>query len=151
MTEKSKTSFSRSRRRLLIGAGAGAVACAGAAGVVWSSSERNRARWIEQVIRSNLPGITIDEASLARFVQETLTSPSMQSTRRRLGIAADAQVPWLTRRIHRVEQGVEITERQVLTNFLIGSNFFRVSEPERETIVYYGGIPACSNPFVRYT
>jgi hypothetical protein len=151
MTAESKADFSKSRRRLLIGAGAGAVACAGAGGVLWSSSERNRAHWVEHVIRSNLPGVTIDETSLTRFIQETLASSSMQSTRRRLGIAAHSQVPWLARRIHAVEEGVEITERQVLTNFLIGSNFFRVSEPERETIVYYGTIPACSNPFVRYT
>jgi hypothetical protein len=140
--------FSTSRRRMLIGAGAGVLVCATAS---WSYSERNRARWIEQVIRSNLPGITFDEASLTRFVMETLRSLPMQSTRRRMGIAASSQASWLTRRIRSVEQGMDLTERQVLTSFLMGSNFFRVSEPTRETIVYYGPAPGCGNPFVRYS
>lgn len=140
--------FSTSRRRVLIGAGLFGCAAVGAAG--WSYSERNRAQWIEAVIRDNLPGIALDEPSLQRFVRETLDSPLMNSQRRRLGIAAQSQAPWLARRIRAIDEGVEITERLVLTSFLTGSNFFRVSDPTHETIEYYGAAPACGNPFLRY-
>ena len=150
MSKPTNKRFSASRRQVLIGAGTGVMACA-AAGGAWSYSERNRAHWIEQVIRSNLPGVKIDEASLALFVRKTLDSKPMQSTRRRLGIAADQQMSSFARRFNALEEGIEITERQVLTDFLIGSNFFRVSDPKQETIVYYGSVPACNNPCVRYS
>jgi hypothetical protein len=141
--------FSASRRRLLIGASAAAVGCATVGAASWSYSQSHRARWIEAVVRNNLPGVRIDAVSLQRFVKEMLASPLMQSQRRRIGIAAYSQLPWLARRIRTLEEGVEITERLVLTAFLTGSNFFRVGDPKRETIEYYGGVPACGNPFVR--
>lgn len=144
-----KTGFNVSRRQWLIGSAA--AACAGAGAIGWSASEQRRARWIEDVIRLSLPGIDIDAASLQRFVAETLASPVMQSQRRRVGLAADALLPSsVTRRVGSLQQGIDITERMVLSGFLLGSNFFRVSDPKREKIVYYGPPPACGNPFVRY-
>jgi hypothetical protein len=148
MPQQTESGFSRSRRRLLIASGT--VACAGVAFGAWSYSERNRAQWIEQVIRSNLPGVALDEPSLQKFIRDTLAGTAMQSQRRRLGIVAHTRVPWLARRIRSLDEGVELSERQVLTDFLMGSNFFRVTEPRQETITYYGALPACGNPFATF-
>jgi hypothetical protein len=35
----------------------------------------------------------------------------------------------------------------VLTEFLMGSNFFRTGDTKSQPIVYSGRIPACGNPF----
>lgn len=146
---KTPEGFSSSRRRLLIAAGAGVLACGALGTWSWNLYANGRARWIEQAVRNNLPGITLDEPSLALFVRDTLASESMQSQRRRLGIVAETILPWMTKHMSVIHQAVAITERQVLSDFLLGSNFFRVSDPRRETITYYGRTLACANPFVR--
>lgn len=132
-----------SRRKVLFGA-AGAVTLAAAA---WWPLKNYRAGWIEQVVRDNLPGINLDPASLQTFVAYMLDHERLQPAVVRATIFADRFVPWLPARISKAREGLGGVERHVLTEYLIGSNFFRVPDPKRETIVYNGAVIACRNPF----
>jgi hypothetical protein len=135
------------RRKLLI-AGAGGAAVLGIFGAAsWGPLTNYRAAWIERVIRENLPGIALDPASLQTFIKDMLSSERMQSRKVQATVFADRFVPWLPAHIARARDGLGGLERHVLTEYLIGSNFFRVPDPKQETIVYSGMIVACRNPF----
>jgi hypothetical protein len=140
---------SSSRRRFLIASGAllGAAG-AGFSGVRFAGS---REQWVAAIIRDNLPGIAIDEESLAKFVEEAVRSDALNPLTHRLAVFAEQNVPWVTARIPKVRNGLDKLERRVLTEFLLGSNFFRVPNPKQETIVYYGPAIACGNPFVSFS
>jgi hypothetical protein len=132
-----------SRRKVLFGAAGAAVVGA----VAWIPLKNYRATWIEQVVRDNLPGIDLDPDSLQTFVKYMLGHERLQPPLVRATIFADRFVPWLPARISKAREGLEGVERHVLTEYLIGSNFFRVPDPKRETIVYNGAVIACINPF----
>ena len=131
------------RRKVLLGAAGAAIAGA----VAWVPLRNYRASWIERVVRDNLPGINLDPDSLQTFVQYMLGHERLQPPLVRATIFADRFVPWLPARITKAREGLEGVERHVLTEYLIGSNFFRVPDPMRETIVYGGAVIACINPF----
>lgn len=142
------TTQSPSRRNFLIASGAAvAVIGAGISGLRLVSS---REEWVGAVIRENLPGITIDAGSLAKFIEEAVRSDALQPLTHRLAVFAEQNVPWVAARIPKVRNGLDKLERRVLTEFLLGSNFFRIPNPKHETIVYYGPAIACGNPFVSF-
>ena len=132
-----------SRRKVLLGT-AGAV-IAGA--FAWTPLKNYRASWIEQVVRDHLPGIDLDPTSLQTFVKYMVGHERLQPALVRATIFADRFVPWLPAHISKAKVGLDGVERHVLTEYLIGSNFFRVPDPKRETIVYNGAVIACRNPF----
>jgi hypothetical protein len=137
--------FSPGRRKVLLGA-AGAVAV-GVVGAAWNPLKNYRASWIERVVRDNLPEIDLDPGSLQTFVTYMLGHERLQPPLVRATIFADRFVPWLPAHVSKAKEGLEGVERHVLTEYLIGSNFFRVPDPKRETIVYSGAVIACINPF----
>ena len=143
-TERAGHDHSR-RSFLLAGGAVVAVIGAGISGVRFASS---REEWVVSVIRGNLPGITIDTDSLVKFVEQAVRSDALKPVTHRLAVFAEQRVPWVTARIPKVRNGLDKLERRVLTEFLLGSNFFRVPNPEQETIVYHGPAIACGNPFV---
>lgn len=146
MNQTSK--FSPGRRKLLI-AGAGGTVALGIFGVAsWGQLSNYRASWVERVVRENLPGIDLDVASLQTFIKDILASERMQRKEVKVTVFADRFVPWLPAHISKARNGLEGLERYVLTEYLIGSNFFRVPDPKQETIVYSGMIVACRNPFI---
>jgi hypothetical protein len=135
--------MSINRRKVLIGA-AGAVV---AGAFAWTPLKNHRASWIEQVVRDNLPGVNLDPGSLQTFVTYMLGHERLQPALVRATIFADRFVPWLPAHVSKAREGLEGIERHVLTEYLIGSNFFRVPDPKRESIVYGGAVIACINPF----
>lgn len=139
--------FSASRRKLLL-AGAGGTIALGAFGAAsWGALGNYRATWIEAVIRDNLPDVDLDAASLQAFIAEILTSERLQRRSVKAAVFADRFVPWLPAGISKVRNGLEGLERHVLTEYLVGSNFFRVPDPKQEKIVFSGRAVACINPF----
>lgn len=137
--------FSPARRKILLGA-AGAVTV-GVVGAAWNPLRNYRANWVEQVVRENLPGVNLDPDSLQTFVKYMLGHERLQPPLVRATIFADRFVPWLPAHVSKAREGLEGVERHVLTEYLIGSNFFRVPNPKHETIVYSGAVVACINPF----
>jgi len=142
------SAFSSGRRKLLAGGAAG-VAVLGIFGAAsWPRLKNYRAEWVEQVVRGNLPGVTLDADSLKTFIAYVLNTDRMQPAPVKATVFADQFIPWLPARVAKARDGLEGLERYVLTEYLIGSNFFRVPDPKRETIVFSGAIIACRNPFV---
>lgn len=134
-------------RRLFLLGSAAALASAGV-GFAWLRGAFGPEQWIEQVVRSNLPGVKFDEVALGEFIAAMAQNDWFAPSSHRLAIAADRTVPWVAARVPKVREGLEKLERRVLTEFLIGSNFFRSPDPRAETIVYFGPAIACGNPFV---
>jgi hypothetical protein len=137
-------------RRKLLAAGAG-VAALGATGAIWMGSRyAGPYAWIEAVLRSNLPGMQLEPQSLAKFVREIAARPDINNRTARLAMTLDQTAPAITRRMSVAQRRVARLERRVLTEYLVGSNFFRVSDPQSEAIVYAGALPACGNPFAKF-
>lgn len=144
---KQTSKFSPGRRKLLI-AGAGSAVALGVFGVAsWGELINYRASWVERVVRDNLPEIDLDAATLQTFVQDILATERLQGKAVKATVFADRFVPWLPAHIAKARHGLEGLERHVLTEYLIGSNFFRVPDPKQQTIVYSGLAVACRNPF----
>jgi hypothetical protein len=140
--------FSSGRRKLLIGSAAG-VAVLGVFGAAsWGRLKNYRAEWVEQVVRGSLPGVELDPASLKTFIEYVLTTDRMKPAPVKATVFADQFIPWLPAQVAKARDGLIGLERYVLTEYLIGSNFFRVPDPKREIITYTGAIVACRNPFV---
>lgn len=137
------------RRRFLFGSAA-ALASA-SVGWAWIRGAFGTEQWIEDVVRSNLPGVHFDEAALRQFVTAMGRHDWFAPSSHRLAIAADRTIPWIAARVPKVRDGLDKLERRVLTEFLIGSNFFRVTDPRAEAIVYSGPAIACGNPFVSWS
>lgn len=142
---KATDEFSSGRRKLLIAGGTLALGMFGAAS--WGKLKSYRATWVERVVRDNLPGIDLDPGSLQSFVNRILAHERLQPNVVKATVFADRFVPWLPASIGKARDGLEGLERFVLTEYLMGSNFFRVPDPGRATIVYRGGDHPCGNPF----
>jgi hypothetical protein len=136
-----------SRRTLLLGGAGGAIGLSAGGAFLWNRYSQSRASWIDDIVRRNLPGVVLDESSLRAFVRDVLAGDLLQPHLYRISIFAQQTTPWITARVPKVRDGLEKLERRVLTEYLIGSNFFRVKDSQRETIVYLGPAVACSNPF----
>ena len=140
---------SRRRRNFLAAGFAGLVAIAAGGSFAGHRYATGRAGWIEEVVRRNLPGVRLDEPSLAAFVRDVLRSDLLTPRKVRLIVLADSTLPALARRVPPARERIERLERLVLSEFLIGSNFFRVADARSATIFYAGKFPACGNPFAR--
>jgi hypothetical protein len=151
MSMKQTTPFSPSRRKLLIAGAGGAVALGIFGAASWQRFSNYRASWAERVVRENLPGIDLDATSLQAFIKDILASERMQRHEVKVSVFVDRFVPWLPTHISKARDGLDGLERHVLTEYLIGSNFFHVPDPKRVTIVYSGTIGGCNNPFVYST
>jgi hypothetical protein len=135
------------RRRLLI-ASSGVVIAAAAGGVWIGSRLQGREAWIESVLRENLPGIKLDPTSLAKFIEEFAQHREFSDDKSNIAVMMDQAVPALTRKLEKADRRVDRMERLVVTEYLMGSNFFRVPDPRQETIFYSGSVgAACANPF----
>ncbi len=144
-----RTDISKINRRKFLLSAVGATAV-GVAGLSWSRYAGSAERWVERIVRDNLRDVTLDETTLSQFVNEVLAGDLFAPRTHRWAVFAGQSVPWITARIPKVRDGLDKLERRVLTEYLIGSNFFRVPDPKRETIVYYGRAIACINPFVTF-
>lgn len=147
MTMQTTSKFSPGRRKLLI-AGASSAAVLGIFGATsWERLTNYRVDWVERAVRDNLPGVDLDAESLRVFIKDVLAREWLQTKPVKVAVFTDRFVPWLPANIAKARDGLEVLERKVLTEYLIGSNFFRVPDPKREKIVYGGMSTACPNPF----
>lgn len=136
------------RRTLLVAAAGGAVAATAAVGVAGHEKGATwlTKRWIAEVVRTSLPGTAIDGASLDRFALEAAHAhPVLRTRETHLGLA------WrylLGVPAEGAEQ--QQLEREIVSWFLTGSNFFSRERQSAEPVVYQGVVPACGNMFARY-
>lgn len=146
MHDRAHPASSIGRRGFLRSAVAfGAIASSGAAWWAWRSVRREA--WIESVVRKHLPAIDLDAESLAHFARKLAQHRTFEDWRNVAAWRLDRALPGIARSIGKSQQRIVRLERLVVCEFLMGSNFFRVPDPRRVTIVYRGEIPACGNPF----
>lgn len=126
-------------------AAAGGIA---ATGTVYVATDRYEG-WIRDALSRSLPGYSFDPAGLARFVAE-YDARQPFSIKRRVLAAAQGLIdtkPFLPER--KVMHLAEI-EREVLSDFLVGSDFFE-NYPDGPKVITYRGAPAaCISPFARF-
>jgi hypothetical protein len=131
-------------------AGAG-FAAATAFTTVWVGSRLNgKEQWIEATVRRHLPGVRIEPESLATFAQAFARGSQFKQHQQTIAVWLDQAAPSLARQSQKANRRIERLERLAVSEYLSGSNFFRVQDPQSELIVYGGAFPACGNPFARF-
>lgn len=130
------------RRNLLIAGGV--VAATSAVGGTFVATRDVRSA-LAGFIKDSLPGVTCDEASVYRCVDDFIASWSRTKKAAMGSIYAVLGVQGAANSSHRLS----FVPRMVLTEFLVNSNFFDVNDPRQVVIKYEPRAPqtACGNPF----
>ena len=104
--------------------------------------------WIRGLLERSLPGYSLERSGLAQFVSEY---KAKRKASRRLRVFATAQrlvnAKWLLPRD--VVEDFESEERKIVSDFLVGSNFFEKYPNGPRQITYRGRLGSCGNPFAR--
>lgn len=135
------------RRRFVIGSCGVLLTGATAAGALGIAALGDKYGFFGSIVRRNLPGIPLDDAEIRQFVDAywpgflARYGPT-KGAGRRVVVALDAMLPGETAM-------TEAIERDVLTQFLMGSNFFQLTDPSTDAIRFLDLASACSNPFAR--
>ena len=132
------------RRTMLIGL-AGVAGLVGAGGVTTVRVDWFVGHWLTALIRAHLPGARIPQAAIDAFVAEV--TPAFGVRNRMVGVFRTV-LPGQPIPVPSLETKAQRTERDLLSKFMVGSNFFSI-DPERETVEYTGG-SICANPFARF-
>ncbi len=144
------------RRNILIG-GAG-LAGLGAAGLGGSFLYNSPARLVEHIVRAHLPGLDIDGNDMRQFVSDFLAADIHTSRKERLGLrllAPFVNLPpfrWMLPAF--VSRGVENFERRVMSEFMMGSDFFDTYAMGNPKVTYTGLYTVyeapCASPLPRF-
>lgn len=134
----------RRRTFLVLGAAAGGLAATGA--VLLANGYRS---WVLRSLEQALPGYSFNAAGLDLFLEEYKPRHSDAMKFQAFGAAetvfdARALLPDST-----IEY-IGDEERDVLTEFLIGSDFFQQAPDGPREITYSGRAVACRSPFATF-
>ena len=134
------------RRFLLLGGGAaGALFVGGGTGYVFTDRFRG---WIRDTLESSLPGYSLEPAGITHFADEYYAKRRDHDALRLFAAAQSViDAKWALPRKMAVD--VQEEERQILTDFLVGSDFFD-NYPNGPKIVTYRGQPEACNPFATF-
>src|SRR5215510_13423553 len=127
----------QSRRKfLLLSTAAGAVVLLGGAGAALVTLDRNRA-WIRSVLRRSLPGYEIGSEGLDRFVDDY--NAARHDSLKLRAFAATQNIFDTTSVLPKaMGDAIEGRERMILTQFLLGSDFFEQYPSGTKVITYRG-------------
>jgi hypothetical protein len=138
----------QSRRKfLLMGTATGVLAVLGG-GSAFVALDHYRG-WIRAVLRRSLPGYEVEPEGLDRFVEDynarTYDGPAFRT------FAAAQNVFNATVILPEdMQSTVEERERRILTDFLLGSDFFDQYPNGTRVITYRGAPEACGSPFATF-
>lgn len=130
------------RNFLLLSSAAGGLAIAGGGAYVLSDNYHS---WVGRVLHRSLPGYTLEAKGLALFVDEHFEH--QKSRKKRLFAAGLGVADFTPLMPARTAERVAAEERIILTDFLIGSDFFQNFPNGPKTITYGGKPAACVSPF----
>jgi hypothetical protein len=139
----------QSRRKfLLMGTTLGTLAMLGGAGAAFIAIDRYRG-WIHAILRRSLPEYEIEPEGLDRFVDDYNATAHGGI---KLRVFAGTQNVLDTRRVlpAGLKADVDDDERMILTNFLLGSDFFENYSNGPKLITYRGLPEACGSPFATF-
>jgi hypothetical protein len=133
------------RRFLLLGGAAGALAVGGATGFAFTDRFRG---WIRDTLEHALPGYSLEPAGLAQFAGEYYAKRKDHDALR-VFAAAQGVIDAKWALPPKMAIDVQEEERQILTDFLVGSDFFD-NYPDGPKTVTYRGLPEACNPFATF-
>ncbi|MGE0118035.1 MAG: hypothetical protein AB7S71_02190 [Dongiaceae bacterium] len=132
-------------RRVLVLGGLATVTAAAVGGTVGVAFLKHD--FFASMLRRHLPGLALADGEIRKFVDAYWPRFIDRHGRRR------ARLLILTVRLDQViPEEADVTEqieRDVITQFLIGSNFFQRADPGSETIAFSELPTICPNPFYR--
>lgn len=137
-----------SRRQILVGGlGLGAMA---AGGVYAATGEPYD--FFNAMLRTELPGVKLSEATIRAYASDALKGRNpdfyvkfevllwMQQIIGYTGVVTVLAKSW----------AFEVFRRDMLTLFLMSTNFFELADPRMRELKYFGPPAACGNPFARF-
>ena len=132
------------RNFLLLSSAAGGLAVFGGAAYVLTDHYH---AWVRRILHRGLPGYSLEPHGLALFVDQYFAEKN-----RKLKAFATVEgvmdVEWALPT--RLSNEAQDQERKILTNFLIGSDFF-ANYPGGPKEITYSGLPAaCVSPFAKF-
>jgi hypothetical protein len=136
------------RAFLLMGTAIGGMAAIGAAGSTYVAVDRYEG-WIHKILQRSLPGYSFEPEGLATFIDE-YNARQGRSIKYRLFAAAEGLVDSKAMLPDRQEAHVVERERKILSDFLLGSDFFENYPNGSKTITYRGKPVACVSPFAAF-
>jgi len=131
-----------------VGTLAGGIAVLGASGTAFVLLDRHE-RWIRKILRRSLPGYELDPAGLALFIDEYNTGTSL-GLKFQVFAAAESFVDAKAALPEGAAGAAEQEERKILSDFLIGSDFFDHYPDGPKRITYRGAPQACISPFATF-
>ena len=136
------------RTFLMAGTAVGALVAigGGAAAFVWSDHYRG---WIEATLRRALPGYDLEPEGLERFV-DGYYGRKQGNAKLRLFAAAERLVEARWALPRNMAEDVEQEERRIVSDFLLGSDFFQTYPDGPKMIAYAGPGEACISPFATF-
>lgn len=135
------------RKLLLMGVAAGALAVVGGSGAALVAMDRYRG-WIREILQRSLPGYGLEPNGLAQFIDEYYERRK-SATKLRLFAAAQRVVNAKVALPEEMAADVEEEERLILSDFLLGSDFFESNPDGPKEVTYRGAAEACS-PFATF-
>jgi hypothetical protein len=134
------------RRNFLIASGAaGGLAVVG--GGVFLLTD-NYHGWVKSILRRSLPGYAIEPKGLTLFIDEHFAH--RKSHKKRLLAAAEGVADLKPIMPAAMARRFMEEERVILTDFLVGSDFFQNYPGGPKEITYSGKPAACVSPFARF-
>jgi hypothetical protein len=133
------------RNFLLLGSAAGGLGLLGG-GAAYVKVDNHHA-WVSDILHRGLPGYALEPRGLSQFIDEYFA----KATRKLKAFAAVEgliDVKWALDSKRKNE--LEIEERKILSQFLLGSDFFANYPPGPKEITYLGVQKACASPFAQY-
>lgn len=138
-----------SRRQLLLGG-----AAVGALGVVGGGylASAGPEDFFKAMLNARLPGVQISRESIRAFAEDSLKNRNDDFLPKLKVLSAGARAMGYHNLAAAMKdnEAFEVFDREFLTRFLLGSNFFNVADPTKEEIIFVGVPPACANPFARF-
>ena len=107
--------------------------------------------YFKAMLRSKLPGVDIPDASIHAFAQDTLVGRNSDFAPKLKVLAAAVKTIGFDAVNAAMHNNFDFQKfnREFLTDFLLGSDFFALSNPRTQPVSYSGMPRACSNPFAQ--
>jgi hypothetical protein len=136
------------RKFLLLGTAIGGLAVAGGGAALLVLTDRHKG-WIQATLERALPGYSFERAGLDRFVDD-FNHGHRQSMRLKLFATSQHLIDARWALPEKMAAKVAQEERLIVSDFLLGSNFFQSYPNGPKTITYSGAPEACASPFATF-
>jgi hypothetical protein len=136
------------RRRTFLAIGAATAGGLAAVGTVYAATGGYES-WVRSVLSRSLPDYSFDPEGLTRFVA-AYEARQPSSIKQRVVVAAEGLLKVKSFLPERKAKQIAEIEREMLSDFLVGSDFFENYPNGPKLITYRGAPTACVSPFARF-